>query len=177
MSDFHVTRRTRWKPFSACQCSLKYSTYMYMYSDNLRYVVMFCLGGSRTDEQPVYDLAVSLAKRHDVDLWEVYMSHVEFLFDSECVQYQISFPIRCYGMPNSRLSDADSRWRRLQLASSCSQCFRLCKRRALTSLNASSDTCGPRSTAATTNHCSSTSRCWLAALRRKRKMQQRTRRS
>ena len=37
---------------------------------------------NRSLETSVCDIAVSLAQRYNVPLWEVYMTHLEFLFDS-----------------------------------------------------------------------------------------------
>lgn len=39
-----------------------------------------CVCVSRTLEEDVYRIALSLAKRYSVPLWEVYMTHLEFLF-------------------------------------------------------------------------------------------------
>lgn len=40
----------------------------------------------RTLDEDVYAIALSLAKRYSVPLWEVHMTHLEFLFtDSGCV--------------------------------------------------------------------------------------------
>lgn len=39
-----------------------------------------CLCAFRTLDDSVYKIARSLAKRYGVPLWEVYMTHLEFLF-------------------------------------------------------------------------------------------------
>ncbi|ELT90143.1 hypothetical protein CAPTEDRAFT_162693 [Capitella teleta] len=39
------------------------------------------LGLAMTSESSVYDLAISLAQRYKVSIWDVYMVHVEYLFD------------------------------------------------------------------------------------------------
>lgn len=38
------------------------------------------LSSTRTLEENVYKIAISLAQRYSVPLWEVYMTHLEFLF-------------------------------------------------------------------------------------------------
>lgn len=39
-----------------------------------------CVSVLRTLDDSVYRIALSLAKRYNVPLWEVYMTHLEFLF-------------------------------------------------------------------------------------------------
>jgi len=41
----------------------------------------------RSTETEVYEIAVSLAKTYQVSLWEVYMAHLEFIFDETESQY------------------------------------------------------------------------------------------
>jgi len=41
----------------------------------------------RSVESEVYEISVSLAKTYHVPLWDVYMVHVEFLFDENESQY------------------------------------------------------------------------------------------
>ena len=41
------------------------------------------LGLAMFTEPKVFDLAVSLAKKYNVNLWQVYMTHLQFLFDSD----------------------------------------------------------------------------------------------
>lgn len=36
----------------------------------------------RTTETNVYDIAVSLAERYKIPLWKIYMTHLEYLFES-----------------------------------------------------------------------------------------------
>ena len=46
---------------------------------------MYCEKNSlccRTTENDVYEIAMGLAKRYKLDEWEVYMTHLEFLFES-----------------------------------------------------------------------------------------------
>jgi len=42
-----------------------------------------------TDDQ-MYEIAVSLAKTYHVPLWDVYMIHLEFLFDENESQYVLA---------------------------------------------------------------------------------------
>lgn len=41
------------------------------------------LGLAMTLDNEVLDLAITLAKKYEVSLWQVYMTHLQFLFDSE----------------------------------------------------------------------------------------------
>lgn len=41
---------------------------------------VLCMPFFRTLDDGVYKIALSLAKRYSVPLWEVYMTHLEFLF-------------------------------------------------------------------------------------------------
>lgn len=43
--------------------------------------ILFYLFQHRTIEDSVYNLAVQLAKRYKIDIWDVYMTHVEYLFE------------------------------------------------------------------------------------------------
>ena len=44
------------------------------------YFPPLCLYVFRTLDDSVYRIALSLAKRYSVPLWDVYMTHLEFLF-------------------------------------------------------------------------------------------------
>ena len=50
-------------------------------------VIMWYLSVFRSVESEVYEIAVSLAKTYHVPLWDVYMIHLEFLFDENESQY------------------------------------------------------------------------------------------
>jgi len=48
---------------------------------------MWRLSVFRSIESEVYEIAVSLAKTYRLPLWDVYMIHLEFLFDENESQY------------------------------------------------------------------------------------------
>jgi len=50
-----------------------------------------CDVGFRSIESEVYEISVSLAKTYHVPLWDVYMTHLEFLFDENESQYVYLF--------------------------------------------------------------------------------------
>ncbi|XP_014882335.1 neuroblastoma-amplified sequence-like, partial [Poecilia latipinna] len=50
------------------------------FSSDLEYKKNTILGLTETLDDSVYRIALSLAKRYSVPLWEVYMTHLEFLF-------------------------------------------------------------------------------------------------
>ncbi|KAK3097270.1 hypothetical protein FSP39_008222 [Pinctada imbricata] len=50
------------------------------FTDEDEYKRETILGLAMTLEDNVYDISVSLAQRYDIQLWEIYMAHLEFLF-------------------------------------------------------------------------------------------------
>ena len=52
-------------------------------------VVILChmVAVFRSTENQMYEMAVSLARTYRVPLWDVYMIHLEFLFDENESQY------------------------------------------------------------------------------------------
>ncbi|XP_014882775.1 neuroblastoma-amplified sequence-like, partial [Poecilia latipinna] len=60
------------------------------FSSDLEYKKNTILGLTETLDDSVYRIALSLAKRYSVPLWEVYMTHLEFLFtESRCMHTYI----------------------------------------------------------------------------------------
>uniref|UniRef100_A0A1A7XPK9 Neuroblastoma amplified sequence n=1 Tax=Iconisemion striatum TaxID=60296 RepID=A0A1A7XPK9_9TELE len=55
------------------------------FSSDSEYKKETILGLTETLDDGVYRIALSLAKRYNVPLWEVYMTHLEFLFTDSCL--------------------------------------------------------------------------------------------
>uniref|UniRef100_A0A8D2MV11 NBAS subunit of NRZ tethering complex n=1 Tax=Zonotrichia albicollis TaxID=44394 RepID=A0A8D2MV11_ZONAL len=67
------------------------------------------LGLAETLEENVYKIAVSLAQRYNVPLWEVYMTHLEFLFtDSGLLTLQVEERAQSLGLFETLKSSPDT---------------------------------------------------------------------
>uniref|UniRef100_A0A8B9IYF2 NBAS subunit of NRZ tethering complex n=1 Tax=Amazona collaria TaxID=241587 RepID=A0A8B9IYF2_9PSIT len=67
------------------------------------------LGLAETLEENVYKIAVSLAQRYKVPLWEVYMTHLEFLFtDSGLTTLEIEERAQSFGLLETLRTDPET---------------------------------------------------------------------
>ncbi|XP_077515994.1 NBAS subunit of NRZ tethering complex-like isoform X2 [Amblyomma americanum] len=83
------------------------------FTEDNRYKAETILGMALTVDQEALQAAVSLARRYDISVWDVYACHLEFLFSEGCTVADIEERLHSDGMLEELLSNPDSLRERL----------------------------------------------------------------